>query len=109
MKTRKIKIKTIDVTAKEWFDKINGNSYFSANICINYGQPNQVNLSLPFQYGYGEHYLDMAAKELQEKGFIKLSNPMQALWSYCNDNKIILRYQKHKNCLKKDVVLYGQD
>ena len=51
-----MKIKTIDVQAKEWFDKVNGNSYFSANISINFGMPSQKNLFIPFQYGYGSQY-----------------------------------------------------
>ena len=35
MKARNIK--TIDVNCKEWFDKLNGNSYFAGTISINYG------------------------------------------------------------------------
>ena len=46
MKT--LKIKTIDIQAKEWFDKVNGNSYFSANVTINYGHENQKNIRLWF-------------------------------------------------------------
>ena len=33
--------KTIDVNAKEWFDKINGNSYFCGTITLNYGMNNE--------------------------------------------------------------------
>ena len=41
---RKIKLKdlkTIDIEAKEWRDKVNGNSYFSSDITLNYGMDNQ--------------------------------------------------------------------
>ena len=31
------KLKTIDIQAKEWFDKANGNSYFSGEITLNFG------------------------------------------------------------------------
>ena len=45
------------ITARKWFDKINGNTYFSLKITdIN----NVVLLNDPFQYGYGEHYKDVA-------------------------------------------------
>ena len=102
-----MKIKTIDINAKEWFDRINGNSYFSAQITINYGMKTAKAFSLPFQYGYGSHYLDISMKALIEKGFIKNAREREAIWQYCNDNKIILRYSKEENCLKRDVVAFG--
>ena len=40
-------IKTIDINAKEWRDKINGNSYFSAIITINYGLENEEKIEMP--------------------------------------------------------------
>jgi len=98
------KIKTIDVQAKEWFDKVNGNSYFSAIITTNFGLPNAKQFNLPFQYGYGSHYIDMAAKKLQSEGIIKDNNPMLVLWSYCNDNKIVLRTSKQENCKKRELM-----
>jgi hypothetical protein len=44
-----MKVKTIDITAKEWFDKTFGNSYFSAQIILNYGLKDQEKYCLPFQ------------------------------------------------------------
>lgn len=95
------KAKTIDVNAKEWFDRVNGNSYFSAIITVDFGLPTEKKLYLPFQYGYGDHYLSMAAKEL---GF-PVNIP---LWKHCRDNDIILRKSKQDKCLKKDVVAFGK-
>ena len=43
-----MKVKTIDIQAKEWFDKINGNSYFSAVITLNFGLKTKNNLNYPF-------------------------------------------------------------
>ena len=34
-------LKTIDINAKEWRDKINGNSYFSSDVTLNYGMENE--------------------------------------------------------------------
>lgn len=98
-----MKIKTIDINAKEWFDKTYGNSYFSANITINFGMKTEKSFSMPFQYGYGDHYIDMAFQELKKKGFIKNANERMALWAYCKDNGIILRYSKQENCKKRDL------
>jgi len=36
-----MKIKTIDVNVKEWFDKVNGNSYFAGTVSLNFGMKTQ--------------------------------------------------------------------
>ena len=106
------KIKTIDVTVKEWFDKVNGNSYFSARIVLNYGMPDEKTIALPFQYGYGDHYKSQAIRELSDIGIISdlvkyPSGGTEALWTYCDRHKIILRTNKIENCRKKDLKEYG--
>lgn len=65
MKTAQIK--TIDIQAKEWFDKSAGNSYFSAEVTINYGMKNQVNFYIPMTYGYDNHYKDVAFNEIKKR------------------------------------------
>jgi hypothetical protein len=96
-------LKTVDVHAKEWFDRANGNSYFSARIILNYGMKNQINLALPFQYGYGNHPGFMARDAIFE--LLKIDDVSQggplSLW--CRDNKVIYRYAKDENCTKKAV------
>ncbi len=100
-------IKTIDINAKEWFDKVNGNSYFSAVITLNYGMPDEENISLPFQYGYGDHYIDMANEYLQQNNIIPKERYENGLWypirQYCRENDIILRTNKKDNCLKREL------
>ena len=64
-----MKIKTIDINALEWFDKVNGNSYFSAIVTLNYGMKNAKVLKLPFEYGYGDHYIDMSNQLLIKEGY----------------------------------------
>lgn len=103
-----MKIKTIDVQAKEWFDKVNGNSYFGGIITVNYGLKDAKQFTMPFQYGYGEQYISEAMKVLQENKVLKADN-RTALWSYCDENKIILRTSKHTNQRKRDVVWYGSN
>lgn len=39
---------TIQANSRRWWDKVNGNSYFSVNIKIG-----KYAINLPFQYGYG--------------------------------------------------------
>jgi len=105
MKLTLKKLKTIDVTAKEWFDRINGNSYFSAVVCLNYGMPTQEAITLPFQYGYGSHYEDMALAAIGKRFAIETDK--RALRSWCSDRKITLRLNMQDNCLKRDVTRWG--
>ena len=95
-------IKTIDVNAKEWFDKANGNSYFSGTVTINFGMKTEKSILLPRQYGYGSQYIDEAKAVLTQGNFIS-SVHMQPLWQYCQDNNIVLRTSKQENCLKRDL------
>jgi len=103
MKT--LKIKTIDIQSKEWFDKVNGNSYFSSQITLNFGMENQQNIFLPFQNGYGDYSYYMAGQELSRLKLIKLDPKSMffTLWNYCKENKIILRTSKRENCLKREL------
>ena len=63
-------VKSIDLTAKEWFDKGAGNSYFSLRIIVNEGLKNCFIIRLPFQYGYGSYYEQAANETLIEMGVI---------------------------------------
>jgi hypothetical protein len=100
-------IKTIDINSKEWFDKINGNSYFSARVTLNYGTDEAQTIYLPFQYGYGGHYQDIAMYELTKLGIIDLQD-RQSFLNYCKSNGIFYRSSKRENCLKKDVIAFGK-
>ena len=95
-------MKTIDVNAKEWFDKANGNSYFSGIVIIDYKMKTEKTFKMPFQYGYGDHYEYMAGELLTEEGVIT-KNRLTALWRYCEENDIIYRRSKQENCKKREL------
>lgn len=102
---RKPKIKTIDIQAKEWFDRISGNSYFAAVVTINFGLKTQQSFKVQFQYGYGNQYEYTAFQELQKLGFIpKQQNSLTPPWSYYEQHNIIVRHNITRGCLKRDVV-----
>jgi hypothetical protein len=60
-------IKTIDIQVLEWFDKMYGNSYFAANVTINYCLDNEDTFVIPFTYGYGDHAVSVSLKEIQKR------------------------------------------
>jgi len=94
-------MKTLVIIAKEWFDRINGNSYFSARINVD----DKEQIILPFQYGYGDQYLHEAKMKLVELGYI--SKHKDYTWMqlprYCRENGIHLVYVKHERCLKREL------
>ena len=94
-------MKTINVNAREWFDKVNGNSYFSGTVTIDYGLRTEKTFEMPFQYGYENHYVHEAGELLSEKGLIK-KDSLTPLWRYCEENNIILRNFKQEN-VKKEI------
>ena len=98
-------LKTIDINAKEWQDKINGNSYFSSTVILNYGMNSQKTIIVPFQYGYGDHYLYQSLREIQ-KLFPKSKWYRENLlgkYQIQDEYKIIIRNSIKTNCLKREL------
>lgn len=99
------KIKTLDIVALEWFDRVNGNSYFSGSVTVNFGLPDSFIIWIPYQYGYGDTYKHEAFKALMELGYEKKykTEARFSHWQFCQDNKIIVRYTKHENCKRAEL------
>lgn len=92
-------IKTLDINARSWFDKINGNSYFSGQIVINYGLENEKRFFMPFQYGYGDQYIWEALSTLKRENILPeyIVTPHQL-----QEAGTIIRYNKQK-ALKREL------
>jgi len=58
----------IIVTGRKWFDKVNGNTYFSCYVQVPTEQGFK-SFNIPFQYGYGEQWQFEAVKVLKIMGF----------------------------------------
>lgn len=97
----KTKIKTIDVNALEWFDKVNGNSYFAGTVTVNYQMKTEKRFIMPFQYGYGDQYRHEAFETLKRANLIPKEE--KSFWQYCDKNKIIVRYSKQENCKQREL------
>ena len=80
---------------KTWFDRINGNSYFSARITdLN----DKVISVLPFQYGYGSHPEHVALKAVQNH---------EGIHEIMNDTYQRVKVIKHDFGKKKDCQNWG--
>ena len=96
-------MKTLDINAKEWFDKTNGNSYFSARVVIDYSLPTEQTILIPFQYGYGDHYIYMCMQELKKLGLTNYDRNRSL-----TDSGVIVRCNKQTGCLKREVINYAK-
>jgi hypothetical protein len=61
------KTKSITIIGKRWFDKVNGNTYYSAIGLVNGKQETEIK----FSYGYGVQYEQDTIAALRAKGFLK--------------------------------------
>ncbi len=99
----KTEVKSITVIGKRWFEKVNGNTYHTAQIMVN----GQTVGNIPFSYGYDRMYLQNATVWLSANGYIDLgdypSGAYKPLWQYCEDNKIHLEYWAIDVPRKKDL------
>jgi len=83
-----MKIKYI-ATVKEWHDKINGNTYFSA--CID-DIEKEKNYKIPFQYGYGSQSEFEIKEYLGLKGF---------------NSELPIKFITIPNCKQREVIKHG--
>lgn len=88
-------IKTIHIHGAEWFDSKNGNTYQSSKVYVD----GERVLSCPLEYGYGDHYIEIAAQALHAKGIINRgerhsSGAWEPLWRVCNNQGIKLTYER---------------
>lgn len=105
MRTRDIK--TIAVNCKEWFDKVNGNSYFAGEIIVNAGKKNEKQIKIPFQYGYGDFYRYKAFETIKkELNYFKKVDERTSYWSAYNQYKIKATHHIKTNCLKRELLNY---
>jgi len=75
--------------AKEWFDKVNGNSYWSARV---EDIENDITYVFPWQYGYGDQSLREVMRALNLSRY--------------EHQKV--KYIKIERCSKKEIVEHGE-
>lgn len=101
-------LKTIDYRAKEWRDKTYGNTYFSSQVTLNYGLPNETSFSIPFQYGDTRHGEDIVGRKILALfPRCKEAKKRPCLWRFCEARKIILR-KSSEQTLKRYAKEWGE-
>ena len=106
---QKLKLITVDLTAMEWRDKTFGNTYFSAQVTVNFGLPDAKTFYMPMQYGSGSCYEFAALSELVKLGYISPEFKARPLGFYCRENLIPYRPNVHENQKQRDVKAFGTE
>ena len=85
------------IHAKKWRDKINGNTYHSAQIL---NTENNLMIASPFTYGYGEQYIQSASQRMIKQGWIKepITRNLQQVHIIAEND-----------CKKKEVISHGKE
>ena len=99
-------MKLFTIVVKKWFDKVNGNTYYSVR-CIRH-KDNKI-IVVAFQYGYGNHYQQTALAIMAKAGWLGSSIEYrdfnaQNLYERVNDYPIIWIVSSG---LKRDCIANG--
>ncbi len=100
----KEKTKIIHIHGKRWFERVNGNTYFSCKMWIN----GDLVHTIDYEYGYGTQYRQEAKSWLDKNGFLPGlehydNGGSESLWRYCEKNKIKLNDEVTDVQRKKDL------
>lgn len=78
---KKAKIKSLRIVGKRWFQKLYGNTYHSVLVVVETSKGESLEFFEPFNYGYGEQYLQTAHEILVNNELFKGTyNEFYAEW-----------------------------
>ena len=77
--------KSIFVEGRLWFDKVNGNTYYSNRVWVD----GKVAFTMGMSYGYEEAFLHDAIRELHSRGYFEREKA-PSVWEIRDEMKIDL-------------------
>jgi hypothetical protein len=80
-------LSSIFIEGRLWFDKVNGNTYFSNRIWIN----GKVVYEMPMEYGYDLQHVHRAIEHLQERGYFA-GEKVPQLWQIREEMNVDIYY-----------------
>ena len=102
-------MKKITIKAKEWHDGINGNTYYATHCFID----GELVLVMPFDYGYGDHSLDMSFRGLNDTGLLDppreryKNGGIEPVWQYKQRIGVEVEYIKGRCNTENGLRRYG--
>ena len=89
-------INNVVIIGRKWFDKINGNTYHSAQVIINGGE---MNIRSNRQYGYGDSYITTATELLIDNDYSRDNMARDDLRNWLKCNAIVECFNVNKRDL----------
>jgi len=89
-------VTSVFIVGRRWFDKVNGNTYHSAEIYVNNDFVHKISCT----YGYGDQYMWNGFDWLKNNGYLNYTGNPSA---YCRENKIIYNHTVCDVKRKKDL------
>lgn len=80
-------LRSVFIEGRLWFDKVNGNTYFSNRIWIN----GKVIFEMPMEYGYELQHLHRAVQYLHERGYFE-GEKVPSLWQIRDEMGVDIYY-----------------
>lgn len=89
----------IFVVGRRWFDKVNGNTYFSVKCYVD----GKLIGYQPYEYGYGDQYMQRAAEFLHDAGIYPTPDYFKYPWQLARDAGDTFTYTVADMSRKKDL------
>ncbi len=105
MEATKEQVSSITIIGRRWFERVNGNTYYSAEIIVNGNHVHKID----FSYGYGNQFEWDAAAWLEKAGYLPgrkhhgNGGGGESLWRYCDERKIAFVTSASDVSRKKDL------
>jgi hypothetical protein len=93
-KTAIPQLRSLSITGRLWFDKVNGNTYHSVSISAN----GKWLFDIGMTYGYGDQYLQTALESLKKWGLV--SEEVRSVYDL---RETLDLYTTYKDTLKKNL------
>lgn len=90
----------VEIHGREWYDKVNGNSYHCVYISVNY----KLEITVPFTYGYGDSYIHSATEALTEAGYIPKQDYL--IDRYLREKGVHCVCHIQRNCFKRQLAKF---
>ena len=96
-------MKSITILGRRWFDRVNGNTYFSARAIVDGKEESHI----PYAYGYGDQYLQEAWDEVVKRHNLDVeryqSGGIEGPSYWCRRNGVALHYEAVDVGRKRDL------
>ena len=102
-------IRAITIHAKQWRDKVSGNSYWSSRVTMTSSNFKTHTIALELQYGYGNQYLTNSIQILRELRYIEDRTQQCLEGIYSNGRRVYWNEFIEVGCTKADVKDWGID